>query len=56
MEEERFRKLGIEKKTKFDENFDELYDKYKKMATDGGYKGDIKFVTEKGKVIVYVTL
>ena len=52
----RLRKLGIEKKTKFDENFDELSLKYETKARDAGYDGDIKYIVEKGKVLIYVTL
>jgi len=58
MEEEelRLRKLGTEKRKKFDENFDELSVKYEKLAVDDGYDGDIKYIVEKGKVLIYVVL
>jgi len=55
-EDIRLRKLGQEKKTKFDENFNELSIKYEKIARDAGYDGDIKYIVEKGKVLIYVTL
>lgn len=50
------KKLGTEKANKFQENFDEIYDKYKKIAEDLGYKGKIKFKKEKNKIIIYVHL
>ena len=50
------KKLGTEKIKHFDENFDELYDKYKKMAEDLGYTNKIKFKKEKNKIIIYVNL
>jgi hypothetical protein len=50
------KKLGTEKIKDFDENFDELYDKYKKKAEDLGYTNKIKFKKEKNKIIIYVNL
>ena len=55
-DEIRLRKLGIEKKKVFEEKFDELSLKYEKKATDGGYDGDIKYIVEKGMVLIYVVL
>ena len=54
--EERLRKLGVEKVKVLDENFDEIYEKYKKKAVDAGYEGEIKFITEHGRVIIYVVI
>jgi hypothetical protein len=56
MEDLRLRKLGIEKRKVFDENFDELSTKYEQKARDAGYDGDIKYIVEKGKVLIYVVL
>lgn len=50
------KKLGIEKIKHFQENFDELYDMYKKLAMDLGYTGKLKFKKEKNKIIIYVNL
>ena len=49
-------RIGVERVKKFDEDFDELYDKYKAKAKEKGFEGELKFVTEKGKVIIYVTI
>jgi sulfur relay (sulfurtransferase) DsrC/TusE family protein len=56
MEDERYKKLGIEKRKEFDKDFDQQYAKYKKLATELGFEGDLKFVKEHWKVIVYVSL
>jgi hypothetical protein len=56
MEELRLRKLGTVKKTKFDDEFDEQSVKFEKKARDAGYDGDIKYIVEKGKVLIYVVL
>ncbi len=54
--QERLFRIGMEKVKKFDSDFDELYDKYKKKAKEKGFEGDLKFVEERGKVIIYVTI
>jgi hypothetical protein len=56
MEDLRLRKLGQEKRKVFDENFDELSTKYEEKAREAGYDGDIKYIVEKGKVLIYVVL
>lgn len=56
MEDLRLRKLGQEKRKVFDKNFDELSLKYEQKARDAGYDGDIKYIVEKGKVLIYVVL
>lgn len=50
--EERLIKLGIEKVKKFNENFDEMYESYKKKAEEKGLS-ELKFIREKGKVLIY---
>jgi len=50
------KKLGTERIKHFEENFDELYDMYKKMALDLGYTQKIKFKKERNKIIIYVNL
>jgi len=50
------RKLGSEKSKDFKEHFDLIVNKYRQIADVSGYKGKMKFKTEKGKVIVFVEL
>ena len=49
----RYIKLGKTTSKKIETNFDEEYDKFKKIALERGYDGDIKFFTEKKIVNVY---
>ena len=53
---ERLRKLGIEKAKDLNADFDKLYEVYKKKALDAGCEGELKFINEHGKVIIYVVL
>ena len=50
------RKLGSEKSKDFKEHFDLIVEKYRTIADASGYKGKMKFKTEKGKVVVFVEL
>ena len=50
------KKLGIEKEKVFNKNFDYFYDLYKQKALDYGRKGDLVFIRERGKVIIYVIM
>jgi hypothetical protein len=50
------KKLGSEKKSELQANFDKIYDKYKEKAELDGFMGEIKFVTEGNIVLVYVIL
>jgi hypothetical protein len=50
------RKIGSEKKTLVDKDFDYYYDYYKKKAEDSGYYGELKFSKERGKIIFFVEL
>lgn len=56
MEEQRLKKLGIVKAKELKKNFDELYEVYKKKAIEAGCDGELKFITEHGRVFVYVVL
>ena len=47
---------STEKQKDFDLNFDTLYEKYKKKALEAGYKGELKFIKEKGRVIIYIVI
>jgi hypothetical protein len=50
------RKLGIEKNKVVTNNFDIICDKYDKKARALGFSGELRFIKEHGKVIVYVAL
>jgi len=57
MEEEiRLHKIGTEKIKVFENNFDKVCDYYKRKAEDSGYWGELKFVKERGKIIIYVII
>lgn len=53
---ERYKKLGWVKEQNFRDHFDELYDRFKKKAEELGLEGELKFVEEHGKVLIYVGL
>lgn len=53
---ELLKKLGIEKEKVFNKDFDYFYDLYKQKALDFGRKGDLRFLKERGKVIIYVVM
>jgi hypothetical protein len=54
MEKEiRLRKIGIEKIKSFDKDFDGLCDFYKRKAEEMGYWGELKFIKERGKILIY---
>lgn len=48
------KKLGIEKVKVFESKFDDLYDKYSTKAKRLGFHGELKFIKEHSKVLVYV--
>lgn len=50
------RKLGTEKVKFFEANFDKVYDYYKRKAEDMGYWGDLKFIKERSKVLIYTII
>ena len=56
MSEERYKKLGTEKPKDLDKNFDKIYEEYKQKALDAGYIGELKFIKERGKVIIYIVI
>ncbi len=53
---EHYRKLGSETQKTLDNNFDLIYEKYKKKALELGFDGDLKFVKERGRVLIYVVI
>lgn len=50
------KKLGIEKVKVVDNNFDEIYEKYSQKAKELGFYGEIRFVKEHSKVMIYVVI
>ena len=53
----RVRKIGWEKASLFNKNFDKIYDYWKDKARyELGYTGDLKLVKEHGKVIIYIII
>jgi hypothetical protein len=50
------KKLGIEKEKDFNRDFDYFYDLYKQKALDFGKKGELRFVKEHGKVVIFVVI
>jgi len=55
-DELRLHRIGTEKIKVFENNFDKVYDYYKQKAISNGYWGDLKFIKERGKVIIYVEI
>lgn len=53
---ELLKKLGIEKEKVFNKDFDYFYDLYKQKALDYGRKGELRFIKERGKVIIYAVI
>jgi len=52
----RLHRLGSEKLKVFEKNFDKVFDWYRDKANQSGYFGDLKFIKERGKMIIYVTI
>jgi len=50
------RRLGKEKVKDFNENFDEICDRYQSKAIAEGYYGDLIFKKENGWMVIFVTL
>ena len=50
------RKLGVESLKDFKENFDEICDKYQIKAKEQGYKGNLLFKKERGKMVIFVSI
>ena len=56
MNDERLHKLGTEKLNKFNDDFDFYVDKYSILAKERGYLKELKFIKEKGKMLIYVVI
>lgn len=49
-------RLGVEKSKTLLNNFDAIYDSYKRKAKRMNHNGEVKLIKEKSKVIFYMTL
>ena len=53
----RVRKIGWEKASLFNKNFDKIYDYWKDKARyELGYNGDLKLIKEHNKVYIYIII
>lgn len=52
----RYKKLGSEKQKTLDNNFDIIYEGYKNKALTMGFNGELKFIKERGRIIIYVVI
>lgn len=50
------KKIGIEKVKIMEHNFDEIYEKYTQKAKEQGFYGELKFIKEHSKVMIYVVV
>jgi hypothetical protein len=39
-----------------DKNFDRILEKYRKKALDAGLTGELKFVKERGKIVIFIVI
>lgn len=56
MEGQLLKKLGIEKVKNVNKDFDNICDLYDKKAKELGYYGELKFIKEHSKIIIYVII
>jgi hypothetical protein len=54
--DELVRKLGTEKMSTFLNDFDLIVDKYRKIADISGYKNELRFKKEHGKMVIFVQI
>ena len=54
--EELVRTLGTVKVSDFEKDFDKICDEYNAKAKNMGYKGNLKFKREGGKVTIFVII
>ena len=50
------RKIGVEKIKVFNKNPDYFFDYNKDKALSQGYHGELKFLKEKGNILIFVQL
>jgi hypothetical protein len=55
-EEKLYKKLGTVTPKELERDFNLIYEKYKEIAIKAKCTGDLKFVKERGKVIIYVPI
>lgn len=54
---DKVRRIGWEKATVFNKNFDKVYDFWKNKAKEEyNYHGDLKLIKEHNKVIIFILL
>jgi hypothetical protein len=54
---DKVRKIGWEKATLFNKNFDKIYDYWKQKAiNDYNYHGELKLIKEHNKVLIYIII
>lgn len=53
---EHLRRLGTEMDDTVQANFDGIYDMYKERAVSEGYFGPLRFIRERGKVLIFVVI
>jgi hypothetical protein len=56
MSESRYKKIGVVKQKELDKDFDIICEKHRNLATSYGLKGDLKFIKEKGKILIYIAI
>ena len=56
MSNEHYKKLGTEKPKALEKDFDKIVQTYQEKAISMGYMGELKFVKERGRVIIYVAI
>jgi len=49
----RLRKIGVVKSKDFKNDFDNIYDMFRKKANDLGFDNDLKFIKDKNRVNIY---
>lgn len=54
--EQLLRTLGTVKVSDFEKDFDKICDEYNAKAKNMGYKGNLKFKREGGKVTIFVII
>ena len=55
-EEVLYKRLGTVTPKDLERDFNMIYESYKNIAIKAGCTGDLKFVKERGKVIIYVPI
>ena len=56
MSNQLYKKLAVVTPKDLERDFNLIYQTYKDIAVKAGFNGDLKFVKERGKVIIYVPI